>query len=73
MSSAARRPSSSFPAWGINAICGNPGDKVTVLDELSLAGAAAGSGQQGEFATSRGGMLARLRQSCTIAAVYPRD
>ncbi|MDC8746868.1 DUF6491 family protein [Xanthomonas campestris] len=58
---------------GINAICGNPGDKVTVLDELSLAGAAAGSGQQGEFATSRGGMLARLRQSCTIAAVYPRD
>ncbi|CAD2255417.1 hypothetical protein X12_003147 [Xanthomonas arboricola] len=58
---------------GLNAICGNPGDKVDVLDEMALAGAAAGSGQQGDLSTTRGGLAARMRQSCTVAAVYPRD
>ncbi|NMI22261.1 hypothetical protein E1J24_10480 [Xanthomonas hortorum pv. pelargonii] len=58
---------------GLNAICGNPGDKVDVLDEMALAGAAAESGQQGDLSATRGGLAARMRQSCTVAAVYPRD
>ncbi|WP_166743323.1 hypothetical protein [Xanthomonas cannabis] len=58
---------------GLNAICGNPGDKVDVLDEIGIAGAGVGAGQQGDLSTSRGGKFSRMRQSCTVAAVYPRD
>ncbi|WP_311239363.1 MULTISPECIES: hypothetical protein [unclassified Xanthomonas] len=58
---------------GLNAICGNPGDKVDVLDEIGLAGADVGTGQQGDLSTMRGGQFARMRQSCMVAAVYPRD
>lgn len=58
---------------GLNAICGNPGDKVDVLDEIGIAGASAGAGHEGDLGTTRGGRLSRMRQSCLVAAVYPRD
>ncbi|KAB7763829.1 hypothetical protein [Xanthomonas maliensis] len=49
---------------GLNAICGNPGDKVDIVDQFAITGAGA---------VTRPGQLARMRQSCTVAAVYPRD
>ncbi|MCC4601023.1 hypothetical protein LL964_13540 [Xanthomonas melonis] len=58
---------------GLNAICGNPGDKLDILDEIGIAGASAGAGQDGDLTTTRGGRLSRMRQSCVVAAVYPRD
>ncbi|ATS20674.1 hypothetical protein PK69_17415 [Xanthomonas phaseoli pv. phaseoli] len=58
---------------GLNATCGNPGDKVDVLDEIGIAGARAGAGAEGDLSSVRGGMLSRMRQSCMVAAVYPRD
>ncbi|MFC7520727.1 hypothetical protein ACFQS6_12275 [Xanthomonas populi] len=33
---------------GLDAICGNPADKVDVLDEMALAGAIAVSAQQSD-------------------------
>ncbi|AJQ83736.1 hypothetical protein WKH86_15500 [Xanthomonas oryzae pv. oryzae] len=58
---------------GLNAICGNPGDKVDVLDAIGIAGARVGAGAEGDLSSVRGGMFSRMRQSCMVAAVYPRD
>ncbi|MCL1497691.1 hypothetical protein M3O38_00435 [Xanthomonas nasturtii] len=58
---------------GLNAICGNPGDKVDVLDEIGIAGARTVAGAEGDLSSTRGGMLSRMRHSCVVAAVYRRD
>ncbi|KPL47980.1 hypothetical protein XAXN_16445 [Xanthomonas axonopodis] len=58
---------------GLNVICGNPGDKVDVLDEIGIAGARTLAGAEGDLSSMRGGMLSRMRQSCVVAAVYPHD
>lgn len=57
---------------GLYAICGNPGDKVDVLDEIGIAGARVGAGAEGDLSSMRGGMLSRMWQNCMVAAVYPR-
>ncbi|AZR23639.1 hypothetical protein XvhCFBP2543_02960 [Xanthomonas vasicola] len=58
---------------GLYAICGNPGDKVDVLDEIGIAGARVGAGAEGDLSSMCGGMLSRMWQNCMVAAVYPRD
>lgn len=68
-------PSIQFESgMGLNAICGNPGDRVVALDEIALAANAASVGPNaaGDVGPQRLGRLPR-GNACRVAAVYPRD
>ncbi|AJQ89725.1 hypothetical protein BE73_07095 [Xanthomonas oryzae pv. oryzicola] len=57
---------------GLNAICGNAGDKVDVLNAIGIAGARVGLARKA-ISAACGGMFSRMRRSCMVAAVSPRD
>ncbi|OQP76057.1 hypothetical protein IA54_009690 [Xanthomonas phaseoli pv. syngonii LMG 9055] len=58
---------------GLNATCGNPGDKVDALDAIAVAGTRGGVGQQGDLSSARRDMRWWIRQRGRVTAVYPRD
>ncbi len=47
---------------GLNAICGNPGDKVDVLDAIGIAGARVGAGAEGDLSSVRRHVLAHAAE-----------